>query len=221
MLQKLPYTVPLNFLTEALESLPNDDFRNTINEPTGRFFYDPWKIKPEYEGTIWHRILETLPIDIGEARTMNLPQAVCYQSHADLDDRYHLNISGNHGSLIDLDNCVVHKLTQDGNWYEMDAGRRHTAMNTGRESRVQLVIRKLLVDSELTEPLTVRLTSVGVSADHARFIFDDIVSPWLNKANKMGYINNFSYSPVLVKFNIEHDKLDFLKDILPTEFKIA
>ena len=50
------------------------------------------------------------------------------------------------------------------------------------------------------------------------YIFDNTLSPWLNQANKLGYINNFSYSPIAVKFNIEKNKLDLFKSILPAEF---
>ena len=52
------------------------------------------------------------------------------------------------------------------------------------------------------------------------FLFDNTLSSWLNEANKSGYINSFSYSPISAKFNIEKNKLDSLKHILPNEFKI-
>ena len=56
--------------------------------------------------------------------------------------------------------------------------------------------------------------------DDARFIFDNTISTWLNNANKAGFINSFVHSSVSIKFNIEKNKLDSLKHILPNEFKI-
>jgi hypothetical protein len=46
------------------------------------------------------------------------------------------------------------------------------------------------------------------------------MSPWLNEANKAGFINSFSQGNVAIKFNIEQDKLESFKRILPEEFKI-
>ena len=56
--------------------------------------------------------------------------------------------------------------------------------------------------------------------DDARFVFDNTLSPWLNEANKLGLINNFDHSPISIKFNIEQDKIDSFKRVLPPEFKI-
>jgi hypothetical protein len=115
----------------------------------------------------------------------------------------------------------MHPLTQDGTWYDMDAGFLHTAANFGHRHRIQLVVRKLLKKNQLTNPVDVVLTTNMTNADHARHIFDNRVSPWLNEANKAGYIGNFSHSSTLVKFSIEQDKLDELKYVLPDEFQLA
>jgi hypothetical protein len=58
------------------------------------------------------------------------------------------------------------------------------------------------------------------NVDHARYLFDNTVSIWLNEANKLGYMTNFSYSSPFVKFILEQDKLDSLKHILPEGFKL-
>ena len=58
------------------------------------------------------------------------------------------------------------------------------------------------------------------NTDHARFLFDNMLSPWLNEANKLGYINNFAQGNIAVTFDIEQDKLESLKHILPEEFKL-
>jgi hypothetical protein len=220
MLSKTNYTVDTSLFQEACNQLPRRDMKTTINQPTGNFFYDQWMLKDEYKGTVWETLYNSLPIDKGEARIIILDSAHCYQTHADIDDRYHLNILGEACYLIDLVKEQMHGLEQDGVWYDMDAGLLHTATNFGRRARVQLVVRHLLKKNELLDPVEIVLSSTVSNTDDTRFIFDNTLSPWLNQANKLGYINNFSYSPITVKFNIEKNKLDLFKSILPAEFSL-
>jgi hypothetical protein len=56
--------------------------------------------------------------------------------------------------------------------------------------------------------------------NHARFLFDNTMSPWFNDANKAGFINSFKTGNVAITFNIEQDKLESFKRMLPEEFKI-
>lgn len=220
MLSKTNYTVDMSLFQEACDQLPRRDMKTTINQPTGNFFYDAWKCKEEFKGTVWETLYNSLPVIKGEARIIILDPAHCYQTHADIDDRYHLNILGEACYLIDLVKEQMHGLEQDGVWYDMDAGLLHTATNFGRRARVQLVVRHLLKKNQLLEPVEITLSSTVSNTYDARFIFDNTLSPWLNKANKLGYINNFSYSPIVVNFNIEKNKLDMLKSILPAEFML-
>ena len=221
MLTPTNYTVNSNLFQEACSQLPEEGMRTTINQPTGNFFYDPWILKDEYTGTVWETLYNSLPVTKGEARIIILDPNQCYQRHSDIDDRYHLNILGENSYLIDLVRETMYPLSQDGVWYDMDASFLHTAANFGRLARIQLVIRKLLKKNKLVNPIKVSLTTTMLNADHARHIFDNTVSPWLNEANKAGYIANFSYSSIFVKFDIEQDKLDSLKHILPVEFKLV
>jgi len=46
------------------------------------------------------------------------------------------------------------------------------------------------------------------------------MSPWFNAANKNGFINSFAQGNVSITFNIEQDKLESFKNMLPKEFKI-
>jgi hypothetical protein len=220
MLTPTNYTTDPKLFQEACSQLPKEGMRTTINKPTGDFFYDPWVIKDEYKGTVWETLYNSLPAVKGEARIIILDPNQCYQRHADIDDRYHLNISGENSYLIDLVRDIMHPLTQDGIWYDMDASFLHTAANFGRRARIQLVVRKLLKKNKLINPIDIALTTTITNADHARHIFDNTVSPWLNDANKAGYIVNFSHSSTFVKFSIEQDKLSSLKHILPDEFKV-
>jgi hypothetical protein len=220
MLTQTNYTVDPILFQKACQLLPSGGMKTTINQPTGDFFYDPWILKDEYKGTVWETLYDSLPVTKGEARIIILDPNQCYQTHADIDDRYHLNILGEQCYLIDLVTTQMHKLAQDGIWYDMDAGGLHTATNFGRCARVQLVVRHLLKQNKLTDPVDISLSTTMSNTDDARFIFDNTMSTWLNKANKAGFINSFEHRSVSIKFNIEKNKLDSLKHILPNEFKI-
>jgi hypothetical protein len=221
MLDKTEYSIQAWHVDQALHNLPNVDFKLTINEPSGNFFYDPWNIKPEYQNTIWETILKTLPGPIGEARIIILSHSRCYQAHSDIDDRYHLNLSGTDCYLVDLDDNVLNKLATDLTWYRMDAGKLHSAVNFGRNDRVQLVVRNLLIDPVLKDPKKIEITFENLTEDHARFLFDNKVSPWLNRANKKMLISNFAYSRTSVTFDLENYALAELEELLPDGFKIT
>lgn len=221
MLTPTNYTVNPDLFQKACFHLPTGAMKTTINQPTGDFFYDPWIIKDEYKGTVWETLYNSLPVVKGEARIIILDPGQCYQIHADIDDRYHLNILGDNSYLIDLVRDIMHPLAQDGIWYDMDASFLHTATNFGRRARVQLVVRKLLKKNKLNDPVEVALATSMDNPNHARFLFDNTMSPWLNEANKAGLINSFMQGAVTIKFNIEKDKLESLKRILPEEFKIV
>ena len=220
MLTPTNYTVDTSLFQEACIQLPSSNMKTTINQPSGNFFYDPWIIKDEFKGTVWETLYNSLPVLTGEARIIVLDHNQCYQTHADIDDRYHLNIQGEACYLIDLIHGQIHQLKQDGIWYDMDAGLLHTAANFGRCARIQLVVRKLLKKNKLKTPVEIALSSTISNTAHARFVFDNTMSPWFNEANKLGFINNFTQEHVSITFNIEQDKLESFKRILPKEFKL-
>lgn len=220
MLTPTKHTIDTSLFKEACRELPTSGMKTTINQPSGDFFYDPWVLKDEYKGTVWEKIYDSLPVTKGEARIIILDPNQCYQIHADIDDRYHLNILGDNSYLIDLVRETMYPLAQDGIWYDMDAGFLHTATNFGRRARVQLVVRKLLKNNKLINPVEVNISTEMSNPNHARFLFDNTLSPWFNEANKHGFINNFSYGAVTVTFNIEQEKLESFKRMLPEEFKI-
>jgi len=217
MIHPTHYTVPKALINNAVEYYHNlETFKTPINEPTGNFFYDPWVIKKEYVGTVWENILNTLSVKHGEARIIILNYGRCYQSHSDIDDRYHLNLQGNHSFLIDIDNKKMFNTELDYTWYTMDTGRLHTAANFGEVNRVQLVVRHLLNKNNLTNPASIEL--ICVDEHLARYHFDNTISSWLNKNNKLGTISNFSHCNNVVKFEIERNLLDELKNLLPKQF---
>lgn len=213
MLRELPFTVDEELLNEAESSLPEIDFRLSINQPTGNFFYDPWVIKPEYQNTVWEKILNKLPYDKGEARIIKLDNTVAYASHADIDDRWHLNITGNHSYLIDLDERKMFETVRDGKWYEMNAGKLHTAVNLGNRPRYQLVVRKLLFIMKADNWKHVTIKTTITDLEDARFEFDNQISPLLNKLNKLRSITNFEFNNNEVNFYIEPGYIRELKTI--------
>lgn len=187
------------------------EMKMVLNQPTGNFFYEPWVIKDEFKGTVWETILNSLPFSIGEARIITLESGRNYFQHADIDDRYHLNIKGRDSYLIDLTNKKMHEIKTDGIWYLMDAGRLHSAANFGEHPRVQLVVRKLLSKNNLKDYVNVAISPQG---SNPRYVFDNTISPWLNQANKKGVINNFNVVDHGVRFNIEKQYYQALKKIL-------
>jgi hypothetical protein len=203
MLSKTSYSIDTELLDAALEQMPDTDFKYSINKPVGDFFYDGWQLKDEFQGTVWETLYNSLPIDKGETRIIKLIPTQSYSSHADIDDRYHLNISGNDCFIIDLHVQQMHQLVKDGIWYDMDAGGVHTAANFGNRDRYQLVSRKLLNrPTEQSSLVSVKIESKIADLEDARFYFDNTVSRFLNKVNKSKLMNNFKYSASTVSFDI-------------------
>lgn len=216
MLTETPYRAPLDKIAQATHVF-DEAKKYDLTEPTGSFFYDPWVLKEEYIGTVWEDIWCSLPIDTGQARVIVLEGGSGYYQHADIDDRYHLNLRGDSAFLIDLENEVMHKCVTDGVWYEMDAGRLHSAASFGKDNRAQLVIRKLLDRNLLVTPVKVYIKATG---DKARYDFDNTLSPWLNRANKRGIINNFERGDAGIYFDIEDQFFDELKQFVPNDFTL-
>ena len=185
------------------------DTKITLNKPTGRFFYDPWVIKDEYKNTVWEQVLNTLPNNIGEARLITLEPGTCYYSHADVDDRYHLTLTGRKSYLVDLDNDIMHTLKNDGVWYDMDAGLMHSAVNFGDIPRTQLVVRKLLNEVSGYPCKKIKI-ELNTDIHDSRYYFDAEVSYFLNRGCKHGIINSFVASNNSVEFKLHEYFVDEL-----------
>ena len=210
MLVKTTYSVPNNIKFDLLGIGKHD-----LTRPTGDFFYDAWVLKDEYIGSVWEQIWNSLPFDTGQARIIVLASPSCYTQHADIDDRYHLNLFGDEDYLIDLESQKMYKLDKDNTWYEMDAGKLHTAISIGEHIRMQLVVRKLLTRHTLKDPVKITITLAG---DNPRYHFDNKISPWLNRANKNGIITSFTQNNPNVSFEIERECLQDFEEIMPSAF---
>lgn len=219
MLAKTYYSITEDLLAQARENIPKVDFRLTLNEPTGNFFYDSWVIKNEYKDTVWDLILQTLPFQLGEARIIILEPNSCYTSHGDIDDRWHLNITGERSFVVDLTSNKMYPQVADTYWYTMTAGPVHSAVNFNNKPRVQLVVRHLLNRNELESPISVKILPNSDRTD-LRFQFDQIISPWLNQANKRGIISNFVAFETSVSFDVHGKYVDELLSITPDYFKV-
>ncbi len=200
MIQNTKYTVSLDDIAGVMGDV-YDIGKFDISEQTGSFFYDPWQLKPEFLGTAWETIWNSLPEPKGQGRIIILESPSCYTSHADIDNRWHLNLCGDEAYLIDLEKEEMFKTVLDGKWYDMDAGVPHTAMNIGAEIRAQLVVRKLLPKNIINDPQHVRITGVE---GNIRYEFDKHLSPWLNRAaNNTKIISNVKVVKQGIEFDIE------------------
>jgi len=221
MLTRTPYHIELGLIKQAVAQLPVMDVRIAINQPTGNFFYDPWELKSEFKGTAWETIYNSLPFNVGEARTILLQSAQCYASHADIDDRYHLNLAGEKSYLVDLESSTMYKTERDGQWFEMDAGKLHTAMNFGNGPRFQLVVRKLLLrPAEKNNFVHGQIASNITKLEDASYEFDNKISTFLNRINKQELMDNFNHSVELVTFDIHENCLEELTKLAGEQFSI-
>lgn len=221
MLTKTDYVISPELLLEAKEYLNNLelDFKLTLNKPTGNFFYDKWTIKDEFKDSIWDKILESLPYLKGEARLILLKPTQSYTCHGDIDDRWHLNIKGNKSYIIDLSCDKMYKQEPDYFWYNMDAGPVHSAVNFHNRDRIQLVVRQLLTHCDNTNHVNVEINPIEIRPD-LRYIFDQTLSTWLNRAVKRQILDNFENHDPSVKFTLDRNYIDELKQITPNTHKV-
>lgn len=207
-------------LIKYLTGSQEEKIKLAFNTPSGDFFYDPWIIKNEYKETIFEKIISSLSSPVGEARIIILKPGSCYHSHADIDDRYHLNLQGQYSYLIDLDHNIMYETNADGMWYTMNTSRRHVAANFGSIDRIQIVVRHLLSRNNLNNPITVNLFST-CDKIKSRFVFDDQISPWLNFACKRKILTNFKTdwgTNINVSFDLESSCIDEFSSIIPPGF---
>jgi len=216
MLVKTTITVPSDLIVIA-ENMSFGVMKTTLNEPTGNFFYEPWTIKQEFVGSVWEKLIAPLGSNIGEARVIVLDSPSGYTQHADIDDRYHLNITGDSSYLLDIDDLKMYPLINDNIWYEMDAGKLHSAIAIGKKYRIQLVVRKLLTHSVLVDPIKIKLTQLN---NESRYDFDNTVSSWLNRAVKRNILDNFRIEDKSVLFAVENNYIDELISIVPASIKM-
>ena len=207
MLEKLDITVDSKILFDLVKHLPEG--KNALNEPTGDFFYDPWKLLPEYQGTALEELLKQLP-DHGEVRVIVLKPGESYCAHADIDDRYHVTLDAEQSYLHDIENEMMYATKSDDTVYLMNTGVLHTASNYGYKNRYQLVIRKRLQKRTLEDPINIFM-SVKDPVYNLRYLFDSSFSRLLNKLEKQNKLSKFiKVNDTNIKFSVEKDSLNKL-----------
>jgi hypothetical protein len=119
---------------------------------------------------------------------------------------------------VNLETNTIFEMLNDGYWYDFDAGLRHSAANFGRDFRAQLVVRKLLIKNTLNNPAKLRIIS-SLPVDDTRFVGENTVTPWLNRADKQGIITDLTIADTgIIEFLIEKDQIPNLTAILPRGF---
>lgn len=98
----------------------------------------------EFEGTyfeqIYHDLQKITGNRIARMRLLYLPPRTCYSFHFDKTQRYHISlITNEHAFLIFHNEPPVH-IPLDGFAYLTDTRDWHTAMNSGSEARLHLVM---------------------------------------------------------------------------------
>jgi hypothetical protein len=209
----------LYLIDQALKEHPVTEEVVTLNTPQGEFFYDPWTIKNEYKGSAWEQVLNTLPIPIGEARIITLVPGESYMAHADIDNRWHLNLTGERSYLVDLDQDRMWPCERDGRWRYMFTSKMHSASNYGSIPRRQLVVRELLKRSTRKNTIKVSIEPAYEQHDY-RYKFDNLVSPWLNKKNQDCELDNFSHNGRTATFNMSASLKDELTRLITSDFRV-
>lgn len=220
MIMKQIWVCPEGLIERALKECSVIGEGTVLNEPTGDFFYDTWKIKDLYKGTLWEQVLTTIPMTIGQARIIKLEPGESYMAHADIDNRWHLNLTGEQSYLINLKEKVMYECVRDNQWAYMDASQIHAATNYGSIPRLQLVVREPLFKSR--EPKD--LVSISIEAAYEqhdfRYKFDKIFSPFLNKANQQYKLADFAHTTVSTTFQLERELLEKFNKLITPEFKV-
>jgi len=220
MITKQIWTCPEGLIEQALKEQPITE-SVVLNEPTGDFFYDRWQIKDLYKNTLWQQVLDSMPMSIGQARIIKMEPGESYMAHADIDNRWHLNLTGEQAYLIDLDEKIMYACERDNRWAYMDASRIHAATNYGSVPRLQLVVREPL----RTSRVPVDLVSISIEPAYEqhdfRYKFDKIFSPFLNRANWGHKLANFAHTTSAVSFKLERELLEKFEKLVTPEFKVT
>jgi hypothetical protein len=201
MLNRTPKLFSIQPLVDQINAIEPSP-RILLNEPTGSFFGDPWRVKDEFKNTPIGNVLEELH-PIGEARLLRLESGETYTAHADPDDRYHLALITNPFCyLVNFDDQQLYHLPVDGQLWHMDTGKLHVAANFGGTDRVHLNIRLLLPAFDKNKK-GLKITFAGGGVDWKQDSYLDIL-PFLNKKIKTGEITGFeklNSNEILVNVN--------------------
>lgn len=215
-LKDLKHSVDLSQFAEYLSDLQWDsNNRVNLNHKTGHWLYDPYAVNKEWQGTPFEDLLEELGrYNIGEARLMKLDPGTCYCSHADIDDRIHLNLESNDQSyLIDLNANKMHKTSADGKLYYMDGSYVHTAANFGSSPRIQLVARVRLTKHNAPALERTELVFLNKPYD-LRYNIDNSLSVLMSKLIKQKNMEFVEYADASIVLDVDTYALTLIEEEL-------
>jgi len=220
MITKQIWTCPEGLIEQALKEHPITG-SIVLNEPTGDFFYDKWQIKDLYKDTLWEQVLNSMPMSIGQARIIKMEPGDSYMAHADIDNRWHLNLTGEQAYLIDLDERIMYECERDSRWAYMDASCIHAATNYGSVPRLQLVVREPLRNSREPADLVSISMEPAYEQHDFRYKFDKQFSPFLNRANQKHKLADFAHTTFSLTFKLEFELLEEFYKLITPEFKVT
>lgn len=224
-LRRLNYQTSVERFLPLLDNVSWDvDGRCALNKPKGHWLYDSYEFLPEWQGTEFEKFAGEIPHKVSELRLIKLDPGECYRSHADIDDRLHINlVASDQCFLVNLNDQKLHKIETDGYLYKMDGSYLHSAVNLGGTVRIQLVMRIPLTKYDIPNGKTVTIEFTNPPYN-LRYVVDQYISPFLNTYVKQGLLGYFD-APSVTKFTMHIDdralttirnKLDNLK----LEYKI-
>ena len=218
LLSSSDYKVSEEVLHKLKSVVPSEN--KILSEPTGNFYYDPWIISPSIKNTVYHEVLESLPVKHGQARIFLRPSGTCYNIHGDMENRWHFNLTGEQCYLIDLESFEMFPTVLDGKWYYLDTSILHSTANFGFVPRFQVVIRDLLIHGNIVNPVNITLKGKILNDKLFMEKFHKFYVCYLNKKNKEGHLDNYQPTPTAIHFTIEEQYVSEIESICPNEFII-
>ena len=115
----------------------------------------------------------------------------------------------------------MHDCVRDNHWAYMDASHIHAATNYGSIPRLQLVVREPLKRSR--QPINLVSIDIEPAYEQAKFRykFDNLISPWLNRANQQYKISDFKHNFNSVSFKLEQELVVELEALITAEYKLT
>lgn len=94
-----------------------------------------------FYGTYFYDIYKSFP-DIGRFRIMIAKPYSCYSMHIDTTDRYHIPVITNPNAYLVFPHAdqPLNHIRADGGVYKANTRQPHTAINSGKEDRIHLLL---------------------------------------------------------------------------------
>jgi hypothetical protein len=208
---------------EELQDLFLLDPSNNIpcsNDSKGDRYYREMELFDKYKGTVVERYVKSLNRKLSKVCVIIQEPGDTYPIHADIDDRFHLNLQSDNAYFIDFKTNISIPIETDRKVYLMNTGGLHSAVNFGLKRRLQIGATISLEYHNLKSPMSVNIHYNGKNKNYDYF-YNFYVMPWLNLANKNKLINNYVKPKDSNLFvDIEEEQLESLKNAAGDNFEI-